>query len=155
MNGGGDPRCGGAEPRGDRVKFGVLAGVLLAGLISGVYQAAVLDVPRGGKVGALARFLSPASLLLLGGCVVVGLLCGCLPRAVRITAEAAIVGAFLGYVAAMFASRLKYGFGPELGWDRFLAGIRDSQWVTVPLGALVGAFCGLVYWRSRKDRRLV
>jgi hypothetical protein len=150
-----DPRRGRAESWGDRLKYGVLSGVLLAWSIGGVYQAAVLEVPRGGKVGALDRSLSPASLALFGGCLFVGLLCGCLPRGGRITAEATIVGAFLGYVAAMVASRLKYGFGPELGWDRFLSGIRDSQGFTVPLGALVGAYCGLVYWRLRRNRRPV
>jgi hypothetical protein len=155
MNGSGDPQCRGAESWGDRLKFGALNGVLLAWLIAGVYQAATLDVPRGGKVGGLARTLSPASLALFGGCLSIGLLCGCLPGAGRVAAEAAIIGAFLGYVGAMVASRLKYGFGPELEWDRFLAGVRDSQRFTVPLGALVGACCGLVYWRYRRNRRTV
>jgi hypothetical protein len=120
-------------------------------LIAGVCQAATLDVPRGGKVGGLARTLSPASLAVFGGCLSVGLLCGCLPGAGRVTAEAAILWAFFGYVGAMIASRLNYGFGPELEWDRFLAGVRDSQRFTVPLGALVGACCGLVYSRYRRS----
>jgi hypothetical protein len=153
MNGSDDPRCHRSESWDGRLKFGALSGVLLAWLVAGVYQAATLEVPRGGKVGGQARALSPASLALFGGCLCVGLLCGCLPGASRVTAEAAIIGAFLGYVSALLASRLTYGFSPELDWSLFLSGVRESQWFTVPLGALVGACCGPFYWRHRRNRR--
>ncbi len=158
MKAGSDPRGGAAEPWGDRLTFGALCGVLLAWVIAGVHEAAVMEIPPlpGKKVG-LGQLPSAASVAFGVGCVSVGLVCGCLPRAARFVVEAAIIGAFLGYVGAMVASRLRYGFSPDLvvDWHRFLSGIHDSQWITVPLGAVVGAWGGLAYWRFRRNGRAV
>jgi hypothetical protein len=69
MNGSGAQGCRRGESWGDRLKFGALSGLLLAWWIAGVYQAATLEVPRGGKAGGLARTFSPASLALFGACL--------------------------------------------------------------------------------------
>lgn len=157
MNASSNPQGGTAEAWGGRLKFGAFCGVLLAWVIAGFHQAAVMEIPRLGKRMGLDQLPSAALITFVVGCVSVGLVCGCLPRAARFVVEAAIIGAFLGYVGAMVASRLRYGFSPDLvlDWHRFLSGVHDSQWITIPLGAVVGTCCGLAYYRFRRNGRAV
>jgi hypothetical protein len=62
-------------------------------------------------------------------------------------------GAFLGGVAAMILSRIRYGWG-DAGDATFRLGVREAALVSIPAAALAGILVGFVVWWLRWPRRL-
>jgi hypothetical protein len=121
----------------------VLLAFLLGWLTTGVYGAITGQWPDGKPV-RVEEHLN--ELLVFGACLGAAVVICCLPKTVRDSLIGAIAGAWVGWVAAMLYTRIRYGFG-DMDWPAFQAGVREGGIITIPLMALAGLAVALAFRR--------